>query len=169
MRLTKLTARWIQGSVKSSGSSAIDFTSAQISSSIYSLISSFLFSTFFWIYLLFPFLIVSNSKLSICYQTQFGLPSLPYFYFSTWILVHDLRQEVLLFGWVFFPSCSGNTSRLLRVPEQRRTDKNCCTQHIKCCTQPAALPSPRATRRRPTSKKNSVDSSFISLLSIKLH
>lgn len=70
----------------------------------------------------------------------------------------------------FFSSCPGNTSRPLGVPEQR-TGKNCCTQHTKHgqWSYPVALPSSRATRKRPTPQKNNFDSSFISPLSLKLY
>lgn len=129
----------------------------------------------FWIYRLFPLLRASNSKPSFCCQPPFGLLCLQYYpffvhtlHFSAWILVHDPEQEVL---GLFFSCCPGNTNRLLRVPEQRRTGKNCGTQHNKYGQRsyPVALPSLSATRRRPTPQKNSFDSSFISLLSLKLH
>lgn len=129
----------------------------------------------FWIYIIFPLLIASNKKPSFCCQPLFGLLCFQYYPFvvhilhsSTWILVHYPEQEVLGSGF-FFPSCSGNTSRLLRVPEQR-TGKNRCTQHSKYGQQsyPVSLPSPRATRRL-TPKKTRFDDSCLFLLSLKLH
>ena len=173
MGWTKLTARWIQDSVKSSGSSAIDFTSARVSFSIYRV--SFLLA----IYSLLNIHTISSSD-SIQQQAFLLLPT------SVWsplLAVLSLLCPHLAFlfldpnswswaesfGFVFSSSCPGNTSRLLRVPGQMRTGKNCGTKHTKYGQQsyPMSLPCLRATRR-PTSQKISFDS-FISPLSLKLH